>query len=157
MLVGCPGRSGPSISRRPARRSRLLGKGRERKRKGDREALYAFLSARRFVCNNLCGKTAWEMTAGSLCNLNLQQFTSGTLWEMVDRRYIYEDCERDLRMGYERRELCNTHGTALSLSYLLALPRKNTECDQTKLNIQATLTLDDRFETTKLFRNLFDL
>lgn len=56
----------------------------EREREGGRKgALYAFLSARRFVCNNLCEKTAWEMTASSLCNLNLQQFTSGSFWEMA--------------------------------------------------------------------------
>lgn len=46
-------------------------KGREgerEKERGRKRALYAFLSARRFVCNNLCEKTAWEMTASSLCN-----------------------------------------------------------------------------------------
>lgn len=52
-------------------------------RRAVEEAFYAFLSSRGFVCNNLCGKTAWEMTTGSLCNLNLQQFTSGTFWEMT--------------------------------------------------------------------------
>lgn len=52
-------------------------------RRAVEEAFYAFLSSRGFVCNNLCGKTAWEMTTGSLCNLNLQQFTSGTFWEMA--------------------------------------------------------------------------
>lgn len=79
------------------RNGRMLGKERDRRDEGERvagerrrearraveEAFYAFLSSRGFVCNNLCGKTAWEMTTGSLCNLNLQQFTSGTFWEMA--------------------------------------------------------------------------
>lgn len=90
--------------RRKRRNGRMLEKERDRRRgaarRGEREretaerrrggawraveeAFYAFLSSRGFVCNNLCGKTAWEMTTGSLCNLNLQQFTSGTFWEMA--------------------------------------------------------------------------
>lgn len=68
---------------RRGERERKTGKRRRGTGRVVEEAFYAFLSSRGFVCNNLCGKTAWEMTTGSLCNLNLQQFTSGTFWEMT--------------------------------------------------------------------------
>ena len=89
-------------------------KGRRGARRAVEKAFYAFLSSRGFVCNNLCGKTAWEMTTGSLCNLNLQQFTSGTFWEMAAGKIrghgphyvcggLHEDIYRELTIDERKR------------------------------------------------------
>lgn len=98
-------------------RERETGARRRGARRAVEEAFYAFLSSRGFVCNNLCGKTAWEMTTGSLCNLNLQQFTSGTFWEMAAGEIrghgphyvcggLHEDIYRESTIDERKRRSC---------------------------------------------------